>query len=80
MPDDVKGGNSKGGGKVKRRRVPDQDVLPDILGKQLRAAYSEMLSAPIPDTITDLVKHLRAQESGKDTPAVPKQEREESGQ
>jgi hypothetical protein len=82
MPDDVKGGNSGGGGKLKRNRAPDQDVLPGILGKQLRAAYSEMLNAPIPDTITDLVKRLQTQEGGKDTTATtaePK-EREESGQ
>ncbi len=45
-----------------RVRAPDADVLPGILGKQLRAAYGELLNAPIPDAIAQLVKKLGAEE------------------
>ncbi|MDH4982009.1 NepR family anti-sigma factor [Hyphomicrobium sp. D-2] len=44
------------------QRVRDQDVLPEILGRQLRAAYGELLSTPLPDSITNLVKKLERRE------------------
>jgi len=44
------------------QRVRDQDVLPEILGRQLRAAYGELLSTPLPDSITNLVKTLERRE------------------
>jgi Anti-sigma factor NepR len=37
-------------------------VLPGILGKQLKAAYSELLNAPVPDAITQLIKELERKE------------------
>jgi hypothetical protein len=40
------------------QKARDQDVLPEILGRQLRAAYGELLSTPLPDSITDLVRKL----------------------
>ena len=43
-------------------RPRSQQVLPGILGKQLRAAYGELLNAAIPDTITQLIKKLEASE------------------
>lgn len=46
-------------------RPRHQHVLPGILGKQLRAAYGELLNAPVPDSITDLIKQLENQEAGK---------------
>lgn len=63
----------------KRKRAPDQDVLPGIIGKQLRAAYGEMLNAPIPDTISDLIKRLESQEGSKGTDGRT-HDREESDQ
>lgn len=45
-----------------------QEVLPGILGKQLRAAYSELLNAPIPDRISDLIKQLEQKEAAKAAP------------
>jgi Anti-sigma factor NepR len=65
-----------------RPRKRGQEALPGILGKQLRAAYGELLNAPVPDAITDLIKRLEAQEaaaaSGPEAPAKPL--REEQGQ
>ncbi len=62
-----------------RPRQRAKDALPGILGKQLRAAYGELLNAPIPDAITDLVKRLENQEA--EAPKPPqKQRREEQGQ
>lgn len=46
-------------------RARHQNVLPGILGKQLRAAYGELLNAPIPDSITDLIKQLERGEADK---------------
>lgn len=45
-------------------KAPDQDVLPGILGKQLRAAYGELLNSPVPDAFTDLIKKLEQHEPG----------------
>jgi Anti-sigma factor NepR len=45
-------------GKPASKRAPDQDVLPGILGKQLKAAYGELLNAPIPDEFKDLISRL----------------------
>ena len=39
------------------RRDRNQQVLPGILGKQLRAAYGELLNAPVPDAIALISKH-----------------------
>ena len=47
---------------VARPRAPNQDVLPGILGKQLKAAYSELLNTPIPDAFTELIKRLESKE------------------
>jgi hypothetical protein len=52
-------------------------VLPGILGKQLKAAYSELLNAPIPDEFTDLIKRL---ESKEPIERSEKPGREESGE
>lgn len=46
-----------------------QTVLPDILGKQLRAAYGELLSTPVPDRINDLIKQLQRQEAATPPPS-----------
>lgn len=67
------------GSHVKRKRAPDQDVLPGILGKQLRAAYGEMLNAPIPDTFAELIKRLETRE-GDDGARARKPDGEESDQ
>jgi anti-sigma factor NepR-like protein len=60
-----------------RSRARNRDVLPGILGKQLKAAYSELLNAPVPDAITQLIKQL---ENKEPTPPQAKKPREESGQ
>jgi len=52
-----------------RPRARNQDVLPEILGKQLRAAYGELLSAPVPDTFTSLIERLKSQEPDAPRPA-----------
>jgi anti-sigma factor NepR-like protein len=49
------------------RRARHQQVLPDILGKQLRAAYGELLNAPVPDAISELIKKLESAQPGKPT-------------
>jgi hypothetical protein len=54
------GSSTKVAGKGARPR--NHDVLPGILGKQLKAAYSELLNAPVPDAITDLIKQLKDKE------------------
>lgn len=46
-----------------------QTVLPDVLGKQLRAAYGELLSTPVPDRISDLIKQLQRQEAATPPPS-----------
>jgi hypothetical protein len=56
------------------KRARGQTVLPGILGKQLRAAYGELLSAPVPDRFNDLIKQLQRQEA--DIPAKPHGEEE----
>jgi hypothetical protein len=61
-------------------RARNQDVLPGILGKQLRAAYSELLNAPVPDAITQLIKELESKEPATRPKNVDKDGREESGQ
>ena len=45
-----------------RPRHRGQEVLPGILGKQLKAAYGELLNAPVPDAITELIKQLEDKE------------------
>ena len=62
-----------------RRRPRGQDALQGILGKQLRAAYSELLNAPVPDAITDLIKRLENEEA-EASKAPQKPRREEPGQ
>lgn len=59
------------------RRARHQHVLPGILGKQLRAAYGELLNAPVPDAISDLIKKLESAQPGK--PAANKAGDEEGG-
>ena len=54
-----------------RPRKRGQEALPGILGKQLRAAYGELLNAPVPDAITDLIKRLESQEAASDPPPKP---------
>lgn len=68
-----------------RGRARNQDVLPGILGKQLKAAYSELLNAPVPDAITQLIKQLEDKEpapprADKTPPQADEPPREESGQ
>jgi hypothetical protein len=45
------------------QRPRGQNVLPDILGKQLRAAYGELLNSPVPDRFNDLIKKLEHREA-----------------
>lgn len=56
------------------KRGRGQNVLPGILGKQLRAAYGELLSSPVPDRFNDLIKQLQRQEA--DTPDTPRDKEE----
>src|SRR6185312_11456516 len=44
-------------------RGKNQEVLQGILGKQLRAAYGELLNTPVPDKINDLINQLKDAES-----------------
>jgi hypothetical protein len=57
-----------------------QDALPGILGKQLRAAYGELLSSPIPDAIADLIKRLESAETDDSSAPQKKPRREEQDQ
>jgi hypothetical protein len=59
------------------RRGRNQHVLPGILGKQLRAAYGELLNAPVPDAIAELIKRLENAEPGQ---KLPKSADEETSQ
>jgi hypothetical protein len=59
-------------------RARSQHVLPGILGKQLRAAYGELLNTPVPDRIADLIKQLEGKQPGK--PAAAKASDEEGSQ
>ena len=45
-----------------RPRARNQHVLPGILGRQLRAAYGELLNAPVPDRINELIRQLESSE------------------
>jgi hypothetical protein len=88
MPDDKKAAGQKPcqephktlDGKKVRTRAPNQDVLPGILGKQLKAAYGELLNSPIPDAFTELIKRLETQEPAERPPTSGKPRREESDQ
>lgn len=71
--------NPTGGQKRVRAKAPDQDALPGILGKQLRAAYGELLNAPIPDAFADLIKQLEDQEPGARSDQSSKPPRPEEG-
>ena len=55
-------------------RGRNQHVLPGILGKQLRTAYSELLNNPVPDAISELVKKLERQEAERKSTAKPRDE------
>ena len=55
-----------------RPRGRNQDVLPEILGKQLRAAYGELLNSPVPDAFNELIKRLESQEPRADKAATGK--------
>jgi len=57
------------------RRGQNQNVLPGILGKQLRAAYGELLNTPVPDRFGELIKQLQRQEAGG-AAAAPQDEKE----
>jgi hypothetical protein len=48
---------------VDGERPQGQGVLPGILGKQLRAAYGELLNSPVPDRFNDLLKKLQQSEA-----------------
>lgn len=61
-------------------RARNQDVLPGILGKQLKAAYSELLNAPVPDAITQLIKELESKQTAARPKNPDKDGREENGQ
>lgn len=65
-----------------RSTARNQDVLPGILGKQLKAAYSELLNAPVPDAINDLVKALKNKEFDGEVGDCPRtaDESKEDGQ
>ena len=64
------------GSDADERRGRHQHVLPGILGKQLRAAYGELLNAPVPDAISELIKKLESAKPG--TPVANKAADEES--
>lgn len=65
-------GNEGDGG----QRARNQTVLPGILGKQLRAAYGELLSSPVPDRFNDLIKQLQHREAGDAAAGAPPNEEE----
>ena len=74
------GGSDKGSSPSQdsgRPRGRNQDVLPEILGKQLRAAYGELLSSPVPDAFNELIKRLESQEPRADKAAADKPARSE---
>jgi hypothetical protein len=48
-------------------RGNNRQVLQGILGKQLRAAYGELLNAPVPDKINDLINKLKDAETRQGT-------------
>jgi len=63
-----------------QQKPRNQHVLPGILGKQLRAAYGELLNAPVPDAISDLIKQLEAKEAALSKSKAAKPRDGESGQ
>jgi hypothetical protein len=72
------GGSGPAPGKdAGRARSRNQDVLPEILGKQLRAAYGELLNSPVPDAFNELIKRLESQEPRADKAATGKPARSE---
>lgn len=78
---DVASANGDGGASGDRAsRTRSQHVLPGILGKQLRAAYGELLNSPVPDAITELVKKLEAKEAASPAAGAGQPRDEESGQ
>jgi len=68
-----KNGDSEG-----PQRARNPSVLPGILGKQLRAAYGELLNSPVPDRFNDLIKQLQRRESGEAAAAQTPRDEEES--
>ena len=40
----------------------DLKTVSDLLGRQLRAIYGELVSAPVPDRILDLLNRLQTQD------------------
>ncbi|MFA5899933.1 MAG: NepR family anti-sigma factor [Hyphomicrobium sp.] len=58
-------------------RGKTQGVLPGILGKQLRAAYGELLNSPVPDRFNDLIQKLQQRETAATT-ATDSRDEEES--
>ena len=50
-----------------------KEALPGALGAQLKSVYGELLSAPVPDKILDLIKQLEGR-------AADEADREEGGQ
>ena len=78
MKADGSGQGSSPGRDSGRPRGRNQDVLPEILGKQLRAAYGELLSSPVPDAFNELIKRLEAQEPSTDKAADKPARSEES--
>jgi len=59
------------------KRARNQNVLPDILGKQLRTAYGELLNSPVPDRFNELIKKLERREA-KDAKTNTSQDEEAS--
>ena len=77
----VAGESGKGGASADRASFArSQHVLPGILGKQLRAAYGELLNSPVPDAITELIKKLEAKEAASPAAGAEQPRDEESGQ
>jgi hypothetical protein len=59
--------NAAGGDTGQAGRGNSRQVLQGILGKQLRAAYGELLNAPVPDRINDLINQLKDAETRQGT-------------
>jgi len=77
----VAGETGNGGASAKRAsRARSQHVLPGILGKQLRAAYGELLNAPVPDAITELIKKLETKEAASAAGAEQLRDEESAGE
>jgi Anti-sigma factor NepR len=70
-------GSNNSSKQAQRPRPHDQDVLPGILGKQLRAAYGELLNAPLPDQFNELIKRLESKEAGSAPTGKPPGEENE---